>query len=91
MLILIVQKGSRPLIFQPWFGYIDFHGQASNFPAATTAMAAGALFTGRGAPRKSDFFAAKKAVPFFSDGRRALFEIKIYVLIHHHPSTSVCT
>ena len=63
--------------------------QTSNFPAATTAMAAGALLTGRGAPRKSDIFAAKKAVPFFSDGRRALFEIKIYVLIHHHPS--VCT
>ena len=32
MLILIVQKGTRPLIFQPWFGYIDFHGRKSRWP-----------------------------------------------------------
>ena len=43
--------------------------QASNFPAATTAMAAGALHTSRGAPRKFDVFTAKSAVPFFSYGR----------------------
>ena len=64
--------------------------QASNFPAATTAMAAGALHTSRGAPRKFDVFTAKSAVPFFSYGRRALFvfEIKIYVFM---PSVCVCT
>ena len=32
MLILIVQKGTRPYIFQPWFGYIDFHGRKSRWP-----------------------------------------------------------
>ena len=48
--------------------------QASNFPAATTAMAVGALASGRGAPQKITFSKAIIAVPLIPVGRRALFK-----------------